>query len=80
MQSGQGMAKATIAEIRKAILKALPGDGASVGNMRLREQVAERLDAKVTEEDYFEARDELIAKGKLATGRGRGGSLRRITH
>lgn len=46
-QSGQGMAKATIAEIRKAILKALPGDGTAVGNMRLREQVAERLDAWV---------------------------------
>jgi adenine-specific DNA-methyltransferase len=79
MQSGQGMAKAAIAEIRKAILKELPKDGTAVGNMSLRERVVERLGAKVTEEDYFEARDELIAKGKLATGRGRGGSVRRLT-
>lgn len=79
MESGQGMAKAPIAEIRKAILKELSKDGTAVGNMRLRELIAARLDAKVTEEDYFEARDALIAEGTLATGRGRGGSVRRIT-
>ncbi len=72
------MAKLSIADIRKAILKELPKDGTAVGNMSLRERVAERLDAKVREDDYFEARDALIEEGKLATGRGRGGSVRRV--
>jgi type I restriction enzyme M protein len=72
------MSKAKIADIRKAILKELPKDGTSMGNMSLRERLAERLDAKVKETDYFEARDALIEKGKLITGRGRGGSVRRV--
>ena len=72
------MAKATIAEIRKAILKELSKDGTAVGNQSLRERIAERLDAKVKEEDYFETRDALIEEGKLETGRGRGGSVRRV--
>lgn len=59
------MAKATIAEIRKAILKDVPRDGSSIGNLRLREAIAERLQAKVTEDDYFAARDELVAEGKF---------------
>ena len=72
------MAKATIAEIRKAILKELPKDGSAVGNQSLRERIGERLDAKVKEEDYFEARDALIEEGKVETGRGRGGSVKRV--
>ena len=31
------MAKATIADIRKAILKEVPRDGSTIGNIRLRE-------------------------------------------
>lgn len=72
------MPKATVAEIRSAILKEVPKDGTTIGNIRLREQVAERLAAKVDEDFYFAARDELVAKGKLATGKGRGGSVRRV--
>ncbi len=72
------MAKATIAEIRKAILKELPKDGTSVGNLSLQTRIAERLEAKVKEDDYFEARNALIEEGKLETGRGRGGSVRRV--
>ena len=72
------MAKATIADIRKAILKEVPRDGSTIGNIRLRELVAERLDAKVIEDDYFAARDELVDAGKLVKGQGRGGSVRRI--
>ena len=72
------MAKATIADIRKTILKEVPRDGSTIGNLRLREQVAARLEMKVSEDDYFEARDELVAAGKLALGKGRGGSVRRV--
>ncbi len=72
------MAKATIAEIRKAILKELPKDGTAVGNLSLQTRIAERLEAKVKEDDYFEARNALIEEGKLEIGRGRGGSVRRV--
>lgn len=72
------MAKATVAEIRSAILKLVPKDGSSVGNKSLREQVEERLGAKVSEEAYFEARDALVDSGKLVKGQGRGGSVRRV--
>lgn len=44
------MAKATIAEIRRAILKELPKDGTAVGNQRLQERIAERFDARVKED------------------------------
>jgi adenine-specific DNA-methyltransferase len=73
------MAKVTVAEIRKAILKELPKDGSSIGNQTLREAIAGRLGVKqVDEEDYFEARDALIDAGKVAKGKGRGGSVAKI--
>jgi len=72
------MAKATVAEIRKAILKELPKDGSTVGNQAMRERVGERLNAKVDEGDYFEARDKLIDEGKLGKSKGRGGSVYRV--
>lgn len=71
------MPKASIADIRTAILKLVPKDGTAVGNQTLRGQLADKLGAKVTEEDYLAARDALVADGKLITGRGRGGSVRR---
>jgi len=72
------MAKATVAEIRAAILKLVPKDGSAIGNKSLREQVEARLSAKVSEPDYFEGRDALVAAGKLQKGQGRGGSVRLI--
>jgi hypothetical protein len=72
------MAKATIAEIRSAILKLVPKDGTAVGNQTLRDQVAEKLGEKVDEDLYFAARDELVDRGRLAKGRGRGGSVSRV--
>jgi len=71
------MARASDADIRSAILEELPKDGSAVGNIRLRERVAQRLGASVTEEDYFEARDALVVAGKVLKGQGRGGSVRR---
>ncbi|MGY0619875.1 site-specific DNA-methyltransferase [Lysobacter sp. A378] len=69
------MAKSTVAEIRSAILNLLPKDGTAVGNMSMRGQVTDKLGAKVSEEDYAEARDALVDAGKLVKGRGRGGSV-----
>ncbi|MBC6941121.1 MAG: hypothetical protein DWB45_00155 [Xanthomonadales bacterium] len=72
------MAKAAIADIRQAILRDVPADGSAVGNIRLRERIPARLGVEVGEDDYFAARDALVADGVLATGRGRGGSVHRV--
>lgn len=52
-----------------AIVQAMPADGSTVGNIRLRAQLG--LDS----ERYAELTGELKALGLLAVGRGRGGSL-----
>lgn len=72
------MAKASTADIRAAIISTLPEDGSTIGNGRLRALIAEQLAAQVSEEDYFSVRDELVQEGEVATGRGRGGSVRRV--
>lgn len=59
----------------------VPGDGAAVGNKTLKqrlEEKAELQDFAVTEEDYWSVRDELVARGKLQKGSGRGGSVFRF--
>ncbi|MCD9004678.1 hypothetical protein LDO31_00235 [Luteimonas sp. XNQY3] len=51
------MAKASVADIRAAILDMLPGDGRTIGNGWLRDLIAARLGTDVAEDDYFAARD-----------------------
>ena len=72
------MVNASAADIYAAILGTLPEDGSTIGNGRLRELIAEKLGAKVDEADYFAVRDALVEAGLVATGRGRGGSVRRV--
>ena len=72
------MANASSADIRRAILDLLPEDGSTIGNGRLRDLTAARLGAELSEADYFAARDALVSEGLAATGRGRGGSVRRV--
>jgi len=72
------MANASSADIRGTILDLLPEDGSTIGNGRLRDLAATRLGAEVLEADYFAARDALVSEGLAATGRGRGGSVRRL--
>jgi len=63
------------------ILDLVPGDGAAVGNKTLKqrlEQKAELHDFAVTDEDYWSIREELIARGQLQKGSGRGGSVFRF--
>lgn len=67
-----------LAALRQALLAELPGDGASIGNLRLRERIAARLRVDVAEVDYFAVRDALVQEGLLATGKGRGGSVHRV--
>ena len=44
------MAKATIAEIRKANLKKLPKDGSADGNQSLQKRIVEQFDTKVKDD------------------------------
>lgn len=72
------MADTSLETLRRAILELLPPDGGSVGNQSLRERLSQHLGTAVSQEDYFAARDSLLAEGAVATGRGRGGSVRRV--
>ncbi|MDE2407938.1 MAG: hypothetical protein KGL91_08760 [Xanthomonadaceae bacterium] len=72
------MTNTMLAALRQALLAELPGDGASIGNLRLRERIAARLRVDVAEVDYFAVRDALVQEGLLATGKGRGGSVHRV--
>src|SRR5271165_2492709 len=56
----------------KALLANVPEDGSSVGNVKLIRTLA------WPDAQYWEVRDRLLEKGILTTGRGRGGSVRRI--
>lgn len=67
----------TIADIKQAILAALPSDGSSIGNIRLRRDLSETLGRNISESAYERARDELADEGLLVKGQGRGGSVRR---
>lgn len=49
----------------------LPADGSSIGNGSLREMLG------WSETRYFAARQRLIDDGRVLTGKGRGGSVRR---
>ena len=72
------MATLTVSDIKRAFLAALPKDGSSMGNIRLRRDLAETLGKEITESLYEQARDELVDEGKAAKGQGRGGSVRRL--
>lgn len=64
--------------LQRAILELLPTDGSSIGNLSFRDKLSQHLGAPVSESDYFAARDALLVQEVLATGRGRGGSVRRV--
>jgi len=55
-----------------SLLSAIPADGASIGNGRL------RATTELDDSDYRAAVDELVAAGVLRRGRGRGGSVARV--
>jgi len=63
----------TLAEL---ILSLAPEDGSSIGNGAMFALLEDRV-PRITHPDYAAARDELIDKGILARGRGRGGSIYR---
>lgn len=67
---------ATLASLADALLALLPSDGSSVGNVTLKRELEAR-GYRLSDEEYFHTRQELIDRGLCVTGRGRGGSLRR---
>ncbi len=64
--------------LRAALLAAVPQDGSTIGNQSLQEQVRQQLPS-LSEDDFWQVRDALIAEGLLQKGRGRGGAVRRAT-
>lgn len=69
------MDQSAIADIKRALLRALPKDGTTVGNIRLRKELSEALGTEIDEAEYEAARDALVDEGRVAKGRGRGGSV-----
>ena len=68
------MSKADQERISGAILELVPRDGSSIGNIKLLGVLRETW-PDLEDEEYFRIRDDLVAAGVLATGRGRGGSV-----
>ena len=67
--------------LSEMLLGILPQDGKGMGNKKLlstlQKQAKGELDVDVDEKVYAETRDALLADGKIAKGRGRGGSIKR---
>ena len=62
--------------LRDAILTSVPGDGSTIGNQSLLEQLRSQFPS-LAEDMFWAVRDALIDEGLLAKGRGRGGAVRR---
>ena len=60
--------------IRALILQLVPADGSPLGNLALAKAISERIPG-VSEEAVRSVREELVAEGLLAKGKGRGGSV-----
>jgi len=70
------MPELSAGEIRLAMLAALPADGSAIGNIKLRNTLGEQLGSTLSETLYNRVRDDLIGEGVIASGKGRGGSVR----
>jgi hypothetical protein len=60
----------SLSKVAGQVLSQLPADGKPIGNIVLRREL------DLSEEKFLAARSELIEKGLVAPGRGKGGSLR----
>ncbi|WP_031217575.1 site-specific DNA-methyltransferase [Halomonas sp. PBN3] len=68
----------TDAQLRELILTLVPDDGSTLGNARLLKQLGEE-GGEVEKSDYERVRDGLVKEGVLGKGRGRGGSVYRLS-
>lgn len=67
--------------LKATFLSLLPADGATKGNGALRREIEEQFSKdglSITEEQYWQVHAELVASGAVATGKGRGGSVRLV--
>src|SRR5579871_3864535 len=62
-----------VTALERQLLEKIPTDGTGVGNTRL------IRDLGWQEQDYWDVRNRLVDRGVLEVGRGRGGSVRRVT-
>jgi len=68
-------------ELKQKLLQFVPADGKPIGNGNLRHLIQRQLASsgdQLADEDYWLLRDSLIDDGLLLTGRGKGGSVRRV--
>lgn len=77
------MTRGDAKQLTSILFDLVPEDGTPIGNVSLLERfrkVAKRkLSVYISEEGYWEIRNELIARGLLEKGRGRGGSVYRVS-
>lgn len=70
-----------LSEAEKTLLDLIPPDGSTIGNYTLIDRFQEAIKAKTgeapPEEEYWKARNRLIAEGVINKGRGKGGSVYR---
>jgi hypothetical protein len=64
------------------LFELVPNDGTSKGNVTLLEELREKakkeLKLELSDEQYWDIRNEVIAQGRIEKGRGRGGSVYRV--
>lgn len=66
-------------EMAGFMLQLLPEDGTPVLNRIMRVMLSRKLEQPLTEEEYFVARDSLLAQGAIGRLRGQGGQIFRVT-
>jgi type I restriction enzyme M protein len=57
------------------LLEVLPGDGSTIGNQSAREALSKAAEREISEEEYEEVKERLVALGLIRKGRGRGGAI-----
>jgi hypothetical protein len=70
----EGLSRDQIEQYEGRLMQAVP-DTEAIGNVSLR---TELMEEGWSEELYWEIRNRLVARGALTTGRGKGGSVRRV--
>ncbi len=63
--------------IEDALFELVPSDGSAIGNIALHRALSAALRREVSDGEFATLRDELLRRGLLAKGPGRGGSVRR---
>jgi hypothetical protein len=66
------MPELSAGEIRLAMLAALPADGSTIGNIKLRSTLGQQLGSTLSEALYNRVRDDLIAEGTLPRAKAAG--------